>query len=631
MIAVVNAVGMGQRAPLQIKPIFSVKFPLFLPLKRPLKFPQNGYIGEQNKGEQAKSSKMDSSESTKIVYCRIQKLEPELVSKIVGYLLLQNNGERDMIRLAFSPDNVIYTITNKAKVELGFAPANQPSFSQNSPPTSLHLPSTNSYWNPQPQPLTPDHNVIQEYYLQLQHQMQLLGLDDQPEFPGSGNRYNPRFELPSKVCHYFSKGFCKHGSSCRYLHGNPNDGFTSDDQLFSPRSVEKLEFELTELLKSRNGEPVSIALLPMLYYEKFGRTLQAEGYLTESQRHGKAGYSLTKLLARMRPRIHIIERAHGQHSVILAEDLVKFLEFTSDQSEHGLVPIGARQIYLTFPAESVFNEQDVSNYFSGFGPVQDVRIPCQQKRMFGFVTFLYPETVRKILAKGNPHFICGARVLVKPYREKSRLAERKNAERKHPAHFCLQFDDADPNIPNNLATRGFNSTRLVRKQFMEDQEELQELERRMSEIQLLHKPQTTDHGFDYSTTELNTDEGYGEQAEFMTSERLSFLLDVLKDESTGEENSQRLDLPESPFANSIVNSISTSSGPTRQMLEVIQDGHRSDLMQKLHRNDDIGCLDYSNQTANDREESAYQKISSKCTATYEEHTSKRLQNYCRGN
>lgn len=61
---------------------------------------------------------------------------------------------------------------------------------------------------------------------------------------------------------------------------------------------------------------------------------------------------------------------------------------------------------------------------SKFGPVQDVRIPCRQKRMFGFVTFVFTETVKKILAKGNPHFISGARVLVKPYKEKSRLSDR---------------------------------------------------------------------------------------------------------------------------------------------------------------------------------------------------------------
>jgi hypothetical protein len=53
-----------------------------------------------------------------------------------------------------------------------------------------------------------------------------------------------------------------------------------------------------------------------------------------------------------------------------------------------------------------------------------VRIPYQQKRMFGFVTFVYPETVKLILAKGNPHFICDARVLVKPYKEKGKVPDK---------------------------------------------------------------------------------------------------------------------------------------------------------------------------------------------------------------
>lgn len=56
--------------------------------------------------------------------------------------------------------------------------------------------------------------------------------------------------------------------------------------------------------------------------------------------------------------------------------------------------------------------------------MQDVRIPYQQKRMFGFVTFVYAETVRLILAKGNPHFVCDARVLVKPYKEKGKVPDR---------------------------------------------------------------------------------------------------------------------------------------------------------------------------------------------------------------
>jgi hypothetical protein len=56
--------------------------------------------------------------------------------------------------------------------------------------------------------------------------------------------------------------------------------------------------------------------------------------------------------------------------------------------------------------------------------VQDVRIPYQQKRMFGFVTFVFAETVKLILAKGNPHFVCDSRVLVKPYKEKGKVPDK---------------------------------------------------------------------------------------------------------------------------------------------------------------------------------------------------------------
>jgi len=75
------------------------------------------------------------------------------------------------------------------------------------------------------------------------------------------------------------------------------------------------------------------------------------------------------------------------------------VEYTGERSEHGAILAGSRQVYLTFPAESSFTEHDVSNYFSEVGPVEDVRIPCQQKRMYGFVTFVYMETVKRILAK----------------------------------------------------------------------------------------------------------------------------------------------------------------------------------------------------------------------------------------
>ncbi|PWA61824.1 Nucleotide-binding, alpha-beta plait [Artemisia annua] len=116
---------------------------------------------------------------------------------------------------------------------------------------------------------------------QFQNQLSFLSLDDQIEHanesnfpnyyyePTSSPRINRRSlglpEFPVKICHYFLKGCCMYGNSCRYSHG----------------SLENLEMELIELLNS-TGFPVSIASLPMLYYEKFGETLQTEGHFIPS-------------------------------------------------------------------------------------------------------------------------------------------------------------------------------------------------------------------------------------------------------------------------------------------------------------------------------------------------------------
>lgn len=322
---------------------------------------------------------MEFSQSTKIVFDRIQRLEPENVSKIIGYLLLQDYGEREMIQLASGPDGLIHALINKAKSELGLSLKLSVSTQVPPPPikpaslTDLPLqytpftpapsrpfssPATfravTTYWDKQfvlDQP--PIRNVdfvsatytnpIEEDY-HLHNQAQFLNLEDQLESVNpvgaefSSNYYYPEStfgsvatrtsrrspslpDIPLKTCHYYNKGFCRHGTNCRYFHGQSlSDGFphiftptpnpselVGDDQLLSPASLEKLEFEIIELLKSRRGIPVSIASLPMLYCERYGKSLQAEGYLTESQRHGKAGYNLTKLLARLNS-IRLIDR-----------------------------------------------------------------------------------------------------------------------------------------------------------------------------------------------------------------------------------------------------------------------------------------------------------------------------------
>jgi len=54
----------------------------------------------------------------------------------------------------------------------------------------------------------------------------------------------------------------------------------------------------------------------------------------------------------------VINRPHGQHAVVLAEDVPKFMGKADCQNISA-----SQQIYLTFPADSTFSEEDVSNYF----------------------------------------------------------------------------------------------------------------------------------------------------------------------------------------------------------------------------------------------------------------------------
>ncbi|WCJ33045.1 Zinc finger CCCH domain-containing protein 18 [Euphorbia peplus] len=556
---------------------------------------------------------MDFSDHTRIVFNRIKKLDPENVSKIIGYLLLQDEGEQEMINLALSPDVVIQEIVFKAKAELNqftlksassplspsmvsiHSPPGSELSSQYTPfspvsgrsllsPSNFRVPST--YWDSQVSLSYAD--AISE----LQSQTQFLSLEDQFEpvnsgfsndyfysdvglgnFPlRGGRRYSSLNEFPHKTCHYFNKGFCKHGSHCRYSHAQMSESFArtfdamNDDHLFSPGSLEKLELEIVELLKSRKGNPVSIASLPMIYYEKYGKVLQAEGYLTESQRHGKAGYSLTKLLARLRNSIRLIDRPHGQHAVILAEDYSKYAENRGDRNDPGPIVSGSRQIYLTFPAESTFSEDDVSNYFNTFGPVEDVRIPCQQKRMFGFVTFDSSDTVKMILAKGNPHFVCGARVLVKPYREKSKLIDRKFQERMEtPIYFPPHYVDMDAEL--HSLPRGYETSRLLRKQLIEEQEQALEFQRRrLAGLQTARKTMANQSYFGYAMDGLKVSE---DNFNFPSAEPYSFLFDALNNDPAYDDkirltesnytdpDSQGLNLPESPFASPIGSGIST--------------------------------------------------------------------------
>lgn len=461
---------------------------------------------------------MDAYEATKIVFERIQNLDPQNASKIMGFLLIQDHGEKEMIRLAFGPESAVLAVISRVKKDLGvtspntvLTPPSNPRQVPAAPSRLNHLnQSTNSQgsWTSSgggyadfqsledlvsptgysggscsstlaaPFYGNGEIDLIDE--LQLQDQLASLN-DGNPQIRGKaaadffykdlasspsrndavlfyGGGHRRSFSVSDddlsvgfgwKPCLFYARGYCKNGTTCRFLHGG----------------------------EAGAGEDAGGANFP-----KFSPTSanQCVNFLQQ--------------LPSDSPRAHMMDGMH------------KFGAIRVERGElgiNGANNAGSRQIYLTFPADSTFKEEDVSNYFSNFGPVQDVRIPYQQKRMFGFVTFDYPETVKLILAKGNPHFVCDARVLVKPYKEKGKIPEKhRKQQQQMGAEFAgcgspTGLESRDP-LDVQLGARIFHDARdILWRKKIEDQVDLQQAielqHRRLLNLQLLDIKRNNHH------------------------------------------------------------------------------------------------------------------------------------------
>ncbi|KAL4282708.1 hypothetical protein GQ457_16G006760 [Hibiscus cannabinus] len=454
---------------------------------------------------------MDSYEATRIVFSRIQSLDPENASKIMGYLLIQDHGEKEMIRLAFGPEAHIHSLILKAKTHLGALSVSNPPTPSTplSPSPFSSNPSSNS--NLSYASVVNGSSAIangngSEFVDDYQFQDHLSFLNDSK--PGDllamqdSLLHRRSFSVPGlcfgaaddvnsgigwKPCLYFARGFCKNGASCRFLHGDCADGGAAPALVGSPSKLSELE-QYQELLRSK-----------VLQQQKLASS--ASQFMA-----GASSFPYSKslnLLLHQQNETHSYGRP-AMAALMMGDELHKFGQrCRPERNDFSAMGLGAavnpvsRQIYLTFPADSSFKEEDVSNYFSIYGPVQDVRIPYQQKRMFGFVTFIYPETVKLILAKGNPHFVCDSRVLVKPYKEKGKVQEKKQQQQQQQLErgeylACSSPSAVDSREPFDLhlgSKMFYNPQEMLLRSKLEEQVDLQqaiELQgRRLMNLQLL--------------------------------------------------------------------------------------------------------------------------------------------------
>ncbi|KXG22886.1 zinc finger CCCH domain-containing protein 23 isoform X2 [Sorghum bicolor] len=440
--------------PLRSAPLpFSFTFPsfpgsllaFFLSFKKPRREKGNHHTTPHHPTPPRRDA-MDAWEATKAVFDRVRALDPDNASKIMGLLLIQDNSDKELIRLAFGPDHLLHAFVAAARADL--AASSKPA----SPPSPvlgpLHQPA--SPWGPPP---SDHHHQHQSPFSAADH---ALGYDYDGAaaaaapasadafFPddydcwspaGGATAHRRSFSLSDaevagaagagawRPCMYFARGFCKNGSSCRFLHGLPED----DDAATAEREMVVMRAKALAAARSQQQQ----------------QQLMASAFPFSPSPSPPKGVNLNFLLHHHNQQ----QQQNEPQRAAAAAAAAMLLQGGGGDDMHGRFPVrsprmdrgelmsspAARQIYLTFPADSTFSEEDVSNYFSMYGPVQDVRIPYQQKRMFGFVTFVYAETVKIILSKGNPHFVCDARVLVKPYKEKGKVPDRFR-KLQHPHH-----------------------------------------------------------------------------------------------------------------------------------------------------------------------------------------------------
>ena len=83
---------------------------------------------------------MASYEATNIIFTKVKNLDPENASKIIGYILIQDLAEKDLVCLAFGPDNLLHSLVLRAKIHLGLCSntSSSPSPSTPSSPSPLN-------------------------------------------------------------------------------------------------------------------------------------------------------------------------------------------------------------------------------------------------------------------------------------------------------------------------------------------------------------------------------------------------------------------------------------------------------------------------------------------------------------
>ncbi|CAL9098269.1 unnamed protein product, partial [Musa textilis] len=154
-----------------------------------------------------------------------------------------------------------------------------------------------------------------------------------------------------KPCLYFARGYCKNGAACRFLHGLPEEAAgTKMDAV--------VEQQCQELLLRSKSQRIGGASQLVTSAFPYSPT----GSMPPSPSSSSSSKCLSFLLQQQQ---NDSQRAAAAAAALMlgGEEAHRFMARSRMERSDLMGNPGSRQIYLTFPADSTFREEDVSNYF----------------------------------------------------------------------------------------------------------------------------------------------------------------------------------------------------------------------------------------------------------------------------
>ena len=201
---------------------------------------------------------------------------------------------------------------------------------------------------------------------------------------------------------YYARGYCKNGSSCCFLHGVPKDDAAEREMaVMRAKALAAAPPQLMASAYPFSPSPKGGVSLSFL--------LQQHQQQSETQRchfYPAAPTKVCILVPVSCPfcflRVCCSRAAAAAGMLLGGEDMHRF-PVRSPRMDRGdlIASPAARQIYLTFPADSTFSEEDVSNYFRY--PAQQAAIIVLCSALFCFVstTSVSPGSSSPIMGERN--------------------------------------------------------------------------------------------------------------------------------------------------------------------------------------------------------------------------------------